>query len=252
MTRSATPRSPKAGRIALAGMWLLVLLTAGFVGFVLNAVESSNRSLQRHVGAQDTVISKLATGLDTTRQQLKQHHVTPSAPAASSIVRGVQGIPGIPGPVGPSGAPGRAAPTITPSPGASGASGAPGRPGANSTVPGPSGAAGSPGPASTVAGPAGPQGPKGDTGDQGPKGDKGDPGPPPSGWTFTYPPGALGTTYNCTPDSPGSTHYSCAPASGPAPLKSSSKGAAKNAVALLGFSALAAYRRLDPAGRRTD
>jgi hypothetical protein len=60
----------------------------------------------------------------------------------------------------------------------------------------------------------------------------------------------LGTTYTCTPDSAGSTNYNCAPAANSAALKSSKP--AKNAAALLGFAALASYRRLDPTGRRTD
>lgn len=239
------PRSSMAG----AALWIVLgvlLLIAAFVAFTLDTVQSSNRRLdtsnqllQKHQEAQDTVISKLASGLDTTRKQLQQHGVKPKAPAASSIVRGVQGVAGIPGPAGPSGPAGRAAPTITPSPGPSGApgspgpSGAPGRPGADSTVPGPVGPQGSPGPASTVSGP---------------KGDKGDPGiagPPPSGWTFTYT-DELGksTTYNCTPDSPGSTHYSCTPESSPGPLKS--KSPTKDAISLGALIATAAYRRLGP------
>ena len=245
MTRqSAHPTSPRAARIALVSVWVLVLLTAAFVAFALNAVESSNRRLQQHASVQDstisrqgTVISKLASGLDTTRKQLQRHGLTPSAPAASSIVRGVQGVPGvpgIPGPVGASGAPGKAAPTITPSPGPSGARGAPGPastiPGP-AGIPGPSGAAGSPGPASTVPGP------------QGPKGDPGSPGPPPSGWTFTYT-DELGksTTYNCTPDSANSTHYSCTPVSGSSP--SPSNAPMRGALGLLSLTASATYRRV--------
>lgn len=236
--------------VRLASVAVLFLALAG-IALAVNTLEASNRSLQRQQAAQATVISKLASGLDTTRQQLKQHGVKPSAPAASSIVRGVQGVPGVAGPAGatgaagavgspgPSGAPGRNGSSGAAGPtGPAGASGQPGVAGS----PGPTGAAG----ASGAQGPKGDTGAQGDTGPQGPKGDTGDPGPagpPPSGWSFTYPPGALGVTYNCTPDSPGSTHYTCAPASGPAPLK---KSPAKNAAALLGFSALAAYRRFSP------
>ncbi|MFE2486081.1 hypothetical protein ACFXGR_22825 [Streptomyces mirabilis] len=256
------------GRTALAGaaLWVVLgglLLTAGFVAFALRSMESSNQHLNdsnqqlaQGQQAQATVIAKLASGLDTTRHQLKQHGVTPKAPAASSIVKGVQGVPGVPGPAGATGAAGTA--------GSPGPSGAPGRSGSNGSPgaagsPGPAGPSGSPGVGNTGAagqtgstGPAGPQGPKGDTGEQGPKGDTGATGaagPPPSGWSFTYPPGALGVTYNCTPDGAGSTHYSCAPA-GSAPLKSNSP--AKGAVAVGGLLAMAAYRRLDPTGRRTD
>lgn len=256
------------GRTALAGaalwvMLLVALLAAAFVAFTLNSMESSNqhldksnRQLAQGQQAQATVIAKLATGLDTTRKQLKQHGVTPKAPAASSIVKGVQGVPGVPGPAGATGAAGTA--------GSPGPSGAPGRNGSNGSPgaagsPGPAGPSGSPGASATGAagqtgstGPVGPQGPRGDQGEQGPKGDTGDTGatgPAPSGWSFTYPPGALGVTYNCTPDGVGSTHYSCAPASS-APLKSNSP--AKGAIAVGGLLAMAAYRRLDPTGRRTD
>lgn len=250
MTRqSASPRSPRAGRIALAGMWLLVLLTAGFVAFVLSAVESSNHRLQQHQEAQDstiskqgTVITKLASGLDTTRKQLQQHGVKPKAPAASSIVKGVQGAPGVPGPAGATGAAGGPGPSGAPGRnGSTGAAGSPG-PAGPSGAPGGTGSPGAAG-ATGAAGPAGPQGPKGDTGDQGPKGDTGATGPAPSGWTFTYT-DALGqsTTYNCTPDSDGSTHYTCTPVSSPTPLKKNSP--AKNAAAVGGLLAMAAYRRL--------
>ncbi|MET9073818.1 hypothetical protein ABZX95_16960 [Streptomyces sp. NPDC004232] len=270
-----TEPSRRAPRSALAGVALwtvigLLLLTAAFVAFALSAVESANHRLQQQqeaqgttISQQGTVITKLASGLDTTRQQLKQHHVTPKAPAASSIVQGVQGVPGVPGPAGPSGSPG-----ATGSPGPAGASGAPGSNGRNGS-PGATGAQGSPGPsgqpgssgapgvagqtgATGAQGPAGPQGPQGDTGPQGPKGDTGATGPAPSSWTFTYPPGALGVTYTCTPDSPGSTNYNCTPASGSTALLKKNGGAAKNAVALVGLLATAAYRRLDPTGRRAD
>lgn len=212
-------RSPLSRMPVLAGvaLWVVLLLAAGFVAFALSTVEASNRHLQQSVAAQDTVISKLAAGLDTTRRQLQQHHVTPSAPAASSIVRGVPGVPGVPGPAGPSGSSGVA--------GSPGAAGVPGRDGSNGSPgaagsPGPagaSGAPGSPGPASTVAGPAGPAGKNGKDGKDGAQGPA---GPPPSGWTFTYT-DALGTstTYTCTPDSEGSTHYTCQPTT-PSPTPS--------------------------------
>lgn len=262
MTEPSRRRIPRPSTLLGVGLWAAMLLIAGFIAFTLNAVEASNHRLQQKQATQETVISKLATGLDTTRQQLKAHGVKPSAPAASSIVRGVQGIPGVPGPAGPSGSPGSAG-----SPGPSGAPGAPGRngsngsPGANGATgrAGPSGAPGaqgSPGPASTVAGPAGPagpQGPRGDTGPQGPKGDTGDQGPagpPPSSLTFTYT-DELGksTTYNCTLDS-GTTHMSCTAESSSGPLKT--KSPTRSAISLGGLLAIAAYRRIDPTGRRAD
>lgn len=253
-----TPRTALAG-LALWTVLGVLLLTAAFVAFALQTVESTNHRLQQQqadqattISQQGTVISRLATGLDTTRKQLQQHGVTPRAPAASSIVRGVQGVPGIPGPVGPSGSPG-----IAGSPGPSGAPGQPGRNGSNGS-PGPagaSGAPGSPGPASTVAGPAGPSGPPGPAGKDGTDGKdgaQGPAGPPPSGWTFVYT-DELGksTTYNCTPDSDGSTHYTCTATSSSGPLKSNGSPA-RSALSLGGLLAMAAYRRIDPTGRRAD
>lgn len=249
----ARPRRPRAVTVAWLAGWVAVLLTVAFAVAALRTVEASNHRLQQEQTAQGTVISRLATGLDTTRRQLTQHGVTPKVPAASSIVKGVQGVPGVPGPVGPSGSAGAAG-----RPGPSGAVGAPGRDGSNGSPgvagspgpTGPPGATGQPGMAGQSGaagpvgptGPAGPQGPKGDTGGQGPKGDPGPTGPPPSGWTFTYPPGALGVTYNCTPDSAGSTHYSCQPADGATPPKGNSP--AKSAVSLASLLAMAAYRRI--------
>lgn len=238
-----TEPSRRAPRSALAGVALwtvigLMLLTAGFVAFALQTVESTNRRLQAAQDAQSTVISQLASGLDTTRKQLQQHHVKPKAPAASSIVQGVQGVPGVPGPAGPSG-----------SPGAAGQAGAPGRNGSNGSP----GAAGSPGPAgptgapgASVTGPPGPAGPSGapgkdgatgPQGEQGPQGDRGPAGPPPSGWTFTY----RDTTYECTPDSDGSTHYTCRDTSG-----GGSGGGGLLGLGLLGIGGIG----LDPSRRQ--
>jgi hypothetical protein len=144
------------------------------------------------------------------------------------------------GPKGDTGASGKPAPTITPKPGTSGASGSPGKPGADSTVAGPTGP---PGADSTVAGPqgeagvAGPVGPQGDRGEKGDTGDTGATGPAPSGWTYTD---GAGVTYTCTPDSDGSTHYTCtaAPVS-PTPSPSNPESA------VLVLSAALARRRID-------
>lgn len=147
--------------------------------------------------------------------------------AGQSVVgpRGPQGEPGSPG---PSGSPG-----VTGKTGASGASGAPGVAGSPGAV-GATGAAGSPGPA----GPQGEAGPVGPQGDQGPKGDTGDTGatgPAPSGWTYTD---GAGVTYECTPDSDGSTHYTCQPTTpSPSPTPSNPSDA------LLVGSATLARRR---------
>lgn len=236
-------RMPRRSTLLGAAAWLFALLVAGFVAFTLHTVDAANQRLQAEQTAQGTVISKLASGLDSARHQLQQHHVTPSVPPAQSIVQGVQGEPGVPGPQGVPGVPGKDAPTITPSPGPRGPQG----------VPGPSGAPGSPGPSSTVAGPAGPVGPAGPAGPQGEKGDTGDTGaqgpagPPPSGWTFTYT-DALGksTTYNCTPDSPGSTHYTCKAES---PSRRAGSAPVRGALSVGGLLGMAGYRRL---GNRVD
>ena len=157
-----------------------------------------------------TAVSTLAGDVRALRQQVQAKGGTPVAPDPTKAVEDLPKraevpvpIPGPPGPAGPSGKP---APTITPSPGASGA---PGQPGADSTVPGPTGPAGPPGADSTVPGPEGPPGPRGEA------------GPPPSGWTYTD---GQGTTYECTPDADGSTHYTCRATSTPEPGNGNSGG----------------------------
>lgn len=207
--------------------------------------------------AQRQQITDLSAGLTTTEQQLRQHGISPSAPPPAQIVTGATGPAGPQGP-GPSDAQVRSAvnrylaanpPTANvstdalttvvtaylathpPAPGPpptdaqiSGAVGAymaahPAPPG----PPGPTGPTGDPG----TQGATGPTGPQGDTGPQGPvgpqgatgpQGPQGATGPPPSGWTFTD---RTGTTYDCAPDSPGSTHYTCT-AQSPSPSPSSS------------------------------
>lgn len=106
-------------------------------------------------------------------------------------VTGPKGEPGEPGSPGPSG-----------SPGSDGKDGDDGEDGAVGS-PGPSGSPGSDG----AAGEAGPPGPQGDPGPAGPQGPA---GPAPVGWTFEY----RGTSYECTPDGDGSTHYTCRNTSG--------------------------------------
>lgn len=147
--------------------------------------------------------------------------------------RGPQGETGPPGPEGPGGSPGPPGPSG--SPGKHGNNGQAGASGTN----GQPGAAGATGPA----GPAGPQGPKGDTGpagpqgEQGPQGDRGPAGPAPSGWTFDY----KGVTYDCTPDSDGSTHYTCRDTSG-----GGSGGGGLLGLSLLGIGGIG----LDPSRRQ--
>jgi hypothetical protein len=169
-----------------------------------------------------------------TMQQLSRDLQTANA-ARDALARQVQqlgaspvaGPPGSRGEVGPSGAPGPSGP-----PGPAGPAGKAGDSGATGS-PGPAGAVGATGSAGSP-GPAGPQGEPGPAGPQGAKGDTGPAGPAPAGWRFTDP--NTGTTYECTPDSDGSTHYTCSPVS---PESTPTGGA-------LGLSALtstAAYRK---------
>lgn len=176
---------------------------------------------------------------DALARQVQSLGHSPVAGPPGSRGEAGQSIVGPRGPKGDTGASGKPAPTITPSPGASGASGKPGVPGADSTVAGPTGPAGAD---STVAGPSGPAGPQGDQGPKGDTGDVGATGPAPSGWTYTD---GAGVTYECTPDSDGSTHYTCQPA--PA---SSSPSPSNPASVLLVGSAVLARRRPSTRGRQ--
>lgn len=162
------PRRPRRATLLAAAGWVAALLLAGFVALVLHSVEASNRRLADGQTAQAEVITRLSSGLDTTRQQLQQHGVTPSAPPADSIV---QGVPGVPGVAGPPGAPGVPGPSGPPGP-----SGAPGSPGPVSTVPGPAGPAGMAG-AQGIAGTPGVDGKDGAPGTPGAPGKDGAPGP---------------------------------------------------------------------------
>lgn len=230
-------------RDVMYGLAVLMALTA-FALLVL-WLQGLSEDLRTSNAARDAL----------ARQVQSLGHSPVAGPPGSRGAPG-QSVVGPRGPEGPSGAPGKDAPTITPSPGPSGASGAPGRNGSNGSpgVAGPSGAPGSPGPASTVAGPqgpAGPAGPPGRDGTDGAQGPKGDTGPPPSGWSFTYPPGPLGVTYNCVPDSAGSTHYSCTSAGSPAPSKVGKSHAVNPQAAALLFTAAFTRRRLNGPTRQT-
>ena len=231
-------RKPRLSTMVELLAAVVLLAVAGLVAFTLQKVDASNHRLAREQQAQATVISRLSTGLDTTRHQLQAHHVTPSAPPAQAIVREVPGVATpVPGPPGPQGVPGQAAPTITPSPGPSGA---PGKPGPASTIPGPAGSPGAPGQNATGA--PGPAGPAGAAGPQGPKGDTGATGPEPVSITWTYTDEAgKSTTYTCT-DPNHTGNYSCAPSSssGPGPIGTPAQGA----VALAVLAGTAWYRRI--------
>ncbi|MFE7237165.1 collagen-like protein [Streptomyces sp. NPDC057580] len=227
-------------------LWIATALLAltGFGILIWQRIDNETvrgDQLAEEANLRGNAVSTLATDVRKLRSQLQAKGETPVAPDPTKAISDLPDraevpvpIPGPPGPKGDKGDKGdtgAAAPTITPSPGPSGA---PGVAGADSTVPGPQGPAGPPGADSTVPGPAGPAGSAGPAGEQGPRGEQ---GPAPSGWTYTDP---TGTTYECAPDSTGSTHYTCRTTSTPATPSSQRRG-------LLGASMLAmsaVYRRL--------
>lgn len=225
----------KVLRFSVIALFLLMLLSGFYVSYQLSSLSHRNEE-------QEKVVGLLAKNLDTSREQLKDHGITPSAPPAKSVVEQVQGAKGDTGAQGAQGPPG---PTGSPGPtgprgpkGDTGEGGQDGAPGAAGST-GPSGAPGADGSAGD-AGPAGPQGepgPAGPTGPEGPKGDKGDPGTMPSTMTIHH---ADGTTETCTLQSDGSTYdcsYSTPPSSTPtdsptdAPMKSPKDSAALMSLA---------------------
>lgn len=219
-------------------MWIACALLAltGFGILIWQRIDDGDRrdataieSLATEAELRGTAVSTLAGDVRALRQQVKARGGTPVAPDPSKAVADLPDraevpvpIPGPPGPKGDKGAKGdsgKPAPTITPAPGE------PGAPGSDSTIPGPAGPQGEPG----VAGPQG---------EQGPEGERGETGPPPSGWTYTD---GSGTTYECTPDGDGSTHYTCRLTGGgdPAPEP---QGRGLLGAAMLAMTA--SYRRL--------
>ena len=240
---------------ALAGSWRwiavlcwLLALSGGAV-IIWGRIDAESHRADQYAAEADlrgNAVATLAGDVRALRAQVRAKGGTPVAPdptkavpslsARAKVPVSIPGPQGPPGPAGPSGSPGRSG-----SPGPSGSPGASGSPGPNGQPgqPGATGAPGQPG----VAGPAGPQGPKGDTGpagpqgEQGPQGDRGPTGPAPSGWSFEY----KGDSYECTPDSDGSTHYTCRDTSG-----GGSGGGGLLGLSLLGIGGIG----LDPARRQ--
>jgi hypothetical protein len=206
-------------------VFLLMILAGVFVTFQLSTLV--NRTNQ-----QGKVIDSLSAGLDTSRKQLSNHGIEPSAPPASQIIQGVQGAqgnegpqgtPGIPGPVGPSGSPGPVGPS-----GKNGVSGSQGTPGVTVTgAPGSTGPMGATGPVGP-AGPIGPVGPAGKDGTDGKDGKDGSNGSSPAGWTYSWT-DSSGTKHDVTctrtaDSDPSSPQYTCtdspsAPATSPSSMK---------------------------------
>jgi hypothetical protein len=219
-------------------LWIVAILLflggAIAVSWVLVDRSRINDQLSNEANLRGQAVSTLAGDVRALRQQVKAGGETPVAPDPTKAVKNLPDraevpvpIPGPPGPKGDTGAAGKPAPTITPAPGVSGQPGTVGSPGPV-------------GPQGEV-GPVGPAGPQGAQGDQGPKGDTGDTGatgPAPSGWTYTD---GAGVTYTCTPDSDGSTHYTCTAAAptNPTPAPSDTQ------TAILTLSTALTRRRLD-------
>lgn len=171
------------------------------------------------------VLAGLMVQISTLGERVRQ--AESDRQVLSDQVKGLGGVPLVTPSAGPRGERGEAGPpgqTIVGPRGPAGPSGPPGRSGRDGKdgavgPPGPQGVAGSPGPkgepGESVTGLPGPRGEPGKDGVDGkdstvpgPAGPAGPPGPPPSGWTYTD---TLGRTYECTPDSPGSTHFTCKP-----------------------------------------
>jgi len=192
-------------------------------------------SLSARTEEQARVVESLAENLDTSRKQLQNNGITPSAPPAKDVVKQVEGQPGAkgdpgnegpPGPTGPSGPSGPRGPKgdtgeqgktgqegtpgvageVGPSgaPGVNGADGTDGTNGADGTN-GVDGAVGPQGPA----GPTGPQGPPGPQGEVGPQGEAGATGTLPGTMKINHATGTSetctlrdGNTYDCVADTP--------------------------------------------------
>jgi len=230
MTRTERVLAHRWKPIALLA-FLLFLTGAVLLVYVRVQSEATRADqLADEADLRGSAVSTLAGDVRALREQVKAKGGTPVAPDPSKAVQDLPDraavpvpIPGPPGPKGDKGDPGEAAPTVTPSPGASGAPGTAGSNGATGPQ-GPQGVQGDPG----VAGPQG---------EQGPQGDRGETGPAPSGWTYTD---GAGATYECTPDSDGSAHYTCHTTSGGSTPSPQGRG-------LLGSAALlmaSRYRKL--------
>lgn len=214
-----------------------LLALAGAVIWVSARISDEVKAREQVAAEADRrgdAVTTLAADVRILRAQLEAAGRKPKAPDPAKAVDDLPAraevpvpIPGPPGRQGERGEPGK--PGSTPADGEDGAPGSPGEPGAPGAdgADGQPGVDGEPGPA----GPPGPQGKPGPQGEQGPPGERGPTGPAPSGWTFTY----RGTTYECTPDSDGSGHYTCHPTSEPDP---------PGPLGLTSLAMSATYRRL--------
>ncbi|MDG9703830.1 collagen-like protein [Streptomyces sp. DH37] len=229
MTRTQAALAQRWRTLAAASVLLVLSGAVLLVWLRIDAEEQRAAQLAAEATLRGEAVRTLAADVRTLRAQVTGQGGTPVVPDPAEAVEDlperaaipVTGPPGPRGERGPSGPPGPPGPTGPPgedggdgTPGHPGPTGAPGRDGEDGTPgqdgkDGAPGAAGPPGPR----GEQGPSGPPGPRGEQGPPGPRGEQGPPPSVWTFTH----NGTTYRCTPDAEGSTHYTCAPQQSPTP-----------------------------------
>lgn len=165
-------------KYSVIGLFLLMVLSGFYVSRQLWSLSNQNAEREK-------VVAELANNLDSSREQLEDHGITPSVPPAKTVVEQVQGAKGDPGAQGPRGVQGPPGPTGSPGPtgprgpqgdeGLNGEAGQDGTPGAAGET-GPSGAPGVNGD-NGQAGPQGEQGVQGPVGPQGPTGPAGPAGP---------------------------------------------------------------------------
>ncbi|WP_328336714.1 collagen-like protein [Streptomyces violaceus] len=205
MTRSEIRKEERRWRRGDVLAVAAALLIGGAFAWIMLSVQGLTHELRTANEARDALATQV--------QRMGESPV--AGPPGSrgepgESVRGPKGDPGEPGDRGESGEPGSPGASGSPGPpgeaGEAGEDGTPGSPG-QSGEPGSDGAPGADG-AAGEAGPPGPQGEPGPAGPQGPTGERGEQGPAgpaPSSWTFEY----RGATYECTPDSEGSSQYTC-------------------------------------------
>ncbi|WP_343317799.1 hypothetical protein AAFM46_11060 [Arthrobacter sp. TMP15] len=196
---------------ALVGFAILLMGVLIFQNLQANLDRESAQSSAAVSAQQKKSLAEEVADACQSGQVIKSVAGVDLCARAATIAQQPVTIEGPAGPEGPRGLPGTDG-----AEGIAGASGPAGKPGTNGTngedgqdgVPGLPGSAGADG----TAGPMGPPGPAGKDSATGPKGDTGDPGPAgangtgPESFTFAD---ALGHTYNCEPDPPGSATYTC-------------------------------------------
>lgn len=194
--------------LKLSVIAVFLMLVLGGI-FIVHSIQVATQRADDNARA----VTLLSKNLDTSRKQLTEHGITPSAPPAKTVVEQVDGAPGATGAAGRNGAQGEPGPSGPPGPsgkpgvqGSPGTDGQTGAPGVNGTdgIDGKDGAQGEQG----VPGPAGPAG---QDGKDGTNGTNGKDGVPPVSWTYTDPAGVAYTCSRVTDFDPSAPRYTCAP-----------------------------------------